>query len=123
MHLIEVDDIGAQPLEACLAGADQMPAGKAAIVGTLPHRKARLGRDQHAGLALAAHRLANQFLRPAAGIDVGGVDHVDACIGDEIDQPPHFVQADVADLREVAPAAESHRAHRQDRNFQPRTAQ
>ena len=123
MHLIEVDDVGAQALEARLAFADEVPAGEAAIVRALAHRKARLGRDQHAGLALRSHRLAEQLFGPAAGIDIGGVDQIDAGVGDDVDQPAHFVERDVADFGEVSLAAEGHGAHRQHRDLEARIAQ
>src|SRR6185437_15788128 len=117
MDLIEVDDIGPEALQARLAFADQMPAGEAAVVGPLSHRIASLGRDQHAGLSFRAHRLADQFLRGAGGIDVCRVDQIDAGVGDDVDQPAHVVKLKVADLGEVPLAAEGHRAHGQDRDF------
>src|ERR1700722_16822484 len=122
MHLIEIDDIGAQTLEARLACANEMPSGKAAIVRPLPHRKARLGRDQHAGLALMPHRFADQVFRAAAGIDVGGVNEIDPSVGDDVDQLAHLVELEIADFGEVSLAAKRHRAHRQHRDFQTRIA-
>ena len=62
MDLVEVDDVGAQALQARLAGADEVPARQAPVVGAGAHRETRLGGDQHAGLAVAAHRLADNLL-------------------------------------------------------------
>ena len=58
----------------------------------------------------------------AAGIDVGGVDQVDAGVGDDVDQLAHLVERSVADLGEVPFAAEGHRAHRQHRDLEARIA-
>ena len=114
MHLIEIDHVGAQPLQASFAGLDQMPARKAAIVRPLPGRETRLGGDQHSGLALAAHRFADNFLGDAGRVDVGGVDQIDAGVGDEIDEASHVVETDIADLGEITFAAEGHRPERHD---------
>jgi hypothetical protein len=123
MHLIKIDDIGAQPFQTCLAFADEMPARETTIVWPLPHRIARLGRDQHAGLALRPHRLADQLFRAAAGIDIGGVDEIHAGVGDDVEQLAHLVELEIADFGEVSLAAEGHRAHRQHRDLEARIAQ
>src|ERR1700734_2125226 len=70
MHLVEVDETGAETPEARLAFADEVPAGEAAIVRAITHPKAGLGCDQHAVPALRSHRLAEHFFGPARGIDV-----------------------------------------------------
>src|SRR5262249_52374667 len=50
MDLVEIDDVGAQPLQARLAGADQVIARQAAVVRPIARGETRLGRDQHAAL-------------------------------------------------------------------------
>ena len=123
VDLIEVDDVGAQPLEARFAGADEVPARQALVVRARAHGEARLGGDQHAGRALAAHRLAENFFGEPGRIDVGGVDQIDAGVGDEVDQPARFGERDRADLGEAALAAERHRSQGQLRDLQSRIAQ
>ena len=54
--------------------------------------------DQHVALALAAERLADDLLGDAGGIDIGGVDEVDAGIDAEVDLPARVVEAGGADL-------------------------
>ena len=53
----------------------------------------------------------NDFGR-AGRINVGGVDEIDAGVGDEVDQPPDFLERDIADFGEAALPAKGHRAHR-----------
>ena len=69
------------------------------------------------------HRLADQLFRAAAGIDIRGVDQIDAGVGDDVDQLAHLVELEVADLGEVSLAAEGHRAHRQHRDPEARIAE
>ncbi|OWK23738.1 hypothetical protein AJ87_29390 [Rhizobium yanglingense] len=122
VKLIEIDDIGLQALEACLAGRDQVLARRARIVRAVAHREARLSRDQHAVLALAAEDFAKNFLRDAGRIDIGGVDQVDARIEAQIDKAAGFGNAEIADHLRPALAAEGHRAHRHGRNLEARAA-
>jgi hypothetical protein len=59
------------------------------------------------------HRLADQLLRAAGGIDIRRVDQIDAGVGDDVDQLAHLGKLEGAHLGEVSLAAEGHRAHRQ----------
>ena len=99
-----------EPLQAGLAGADQMMARGPAVVRPLAHGKARLGGDQHAALALAPQRLADDLLRGAGRIDIGRVDQIDPGIDAEIDLPARLLHADIAHLGEVPLAAHGHGA-------------
>jgi hypothetical protein len=91
-------------------------------LGPLAHRIARLGSDEHAALARAAERLADNFFRSAGGIDIGGVDQIDAGINDKIDEAAHVGEPNIADLGEAALAPESHRPHRQRGDLEARIA-
>ena len=46
MHEIKVDVVGAEPLQAGLAGANQVVARRTDLVGALTRREGRLGRNQ-----------------------------------------------------------------------------
>ena len=118
MDLVEVDDVGLEPLEARLAGIDEMVARQAAVIRAIAHRKPRLGGDEYVALALAAERLADDLLRGAARIDIGGVDQVDAGVEAEVDLAARLGEADIADLGEGALAAHRHGAHGEHRHFE-----
>ena len=74
------------------------------------------------GLRFAPIASPIKLFRAAAGIDIGGVDQIDASVGDDVDQLAHLVELQVADLGEVSLAAEGHRAHRQHRDLEARIA-
>src|SRR4051812_18580141 len=57
---------------------------QARIVGALAHRQAHLGRDEHL-VAIGAQRLAEDLFGAPVGIDVGGVEQVDAGVSRELD--------------------------------------
>ncbi len=123
MHLIEVDDVGVQPFQARLGGADKVPARQAAVVWSGAHREARLGGDQQTPRPSAAERLAEDLLGEPVRIDVGGVDQVDAGVDGEVDEPPRFAERNGSYPGESALAAESHRSQGQLRDLQSRIAQ
>ena len=119
---INVDDIGLQPLQALFALTDQMVARQAFVVRPAADPHARFGGDQQVVLALAAERLADDLLRQAVRIDIGGVDEVDAGVDARVDHPLGFGKIAVADRCERACAAEGHGAQSQCRNLQAGTA-
>ena len=65
-----------EPPQRVLDLGDDPAAGDAALVGVLAHRAPELG-GQHDVVAAALERLADDLLRLAGGVDVGGVDEVD----------------------------------------------
>ena len=77
MDLVEVDIVGAEPFQAGLAGLDDVLAAGAEIVDPVPHAGQALGGDQHL-LTDRAQNFAEQLFRLAIGIDIGGVEQVDA---------------------------------------------
>ena len=88
---------------------DDVLAREPRVVRPVPHRKARLGRDEQP-VAPALDRRAEDLLREPAGVDVGGVDEVDAGVQAASTMrraPPASVDAD---LLELAAATERHRA-------------
>ena len=77
VDLIKVDAISGQPLERRLAGANEMKAAQASIVGAGAHPAQRL-RGENDAVALASERLTEEDLGITLAIHVGGVEEVDA---------------------------------------------
>ena len=121
MELVEVDPVGLEPLEARLAGGDQVMARIAAVVRPGAHREAGLGGDQHVA-ALLAQRLADDLFGRAGGIDVGGVDHVDPGVEADGDVPLRLGEAD-RPHRLVLGLPEGHGAERRDRYLETRATE
>ena len=78
---------------------DDPAAGAAGTVGVLTHRAVDLG-GEHDVVAAALQRLADDLLRLAARVDVGGVDEVDPRIERAVDHPDALVLVGVAGLAE-----------------------
>ena len=100
--LVEVDVVGVEPAQAVLHLAHDPAAGRPAVVRVLAHRRHELG-GQHHLVAPALQRLADDLLRLAAGVHVGGVDEVDAAVEGGVDD------LDAVVVVAVAPGAEHHR--------------
>ena len=114
VHLVQVDVVGVQAAQRVLDLADDPPAGAAPLVRVGPHRHEEL-RGQHDVVAAPGEGLADDPFRLALGVDVGGVDEVDAGIQGAVDD------ADGVGLVLVSPRAEHHRpqAQRADRDAGP----
>ncbi len=100
VDLIEIDMIEPQPLQAGLRRLHDVEARGAAAVGALAGDTQELGR-QHEFVALEAEvadRLAGDLLRAALGIDIGGVDEVDAGVDRGAQQAVGFRLTELADL-------------------------
>ena len=78
MQLVEVDPVGAEPPQRVLDLVDDPAARGAAAVGVVAHRHPELRRQHDVVAAAAGECLADDLLRLAGGVDVGGVDEVDA---------------------------------------------
>ena len=100
--LVEVDVVGVEPAQAVLDLPHDPAAGRPAVVRVLAHRRHELG-GQHDLVAPALERLADDLLRLAAGVHVGGVDEVDAAVERGVDD------LDAVVVVAVAPGAEHHR--------------
>ena len=109
--------IGAQPLEAGLDGANQVVARGAGSVGVVAQRASALGGEDDV-VALAAQRLAGDFLGQPERVEIGGVDEVDAGIEGDVEQLLGPLGIDASGLLEAVGAAEGHRAQRQRRYHQ-----
>ena len=88
-----------------------------ASLGPRSHREAHLRRQQHL-VAPALKGLADDLLRGAVGVDVGGVDERDPGLEAQVDLAPCVLDARIADVGEVAPAAEGHRPEGERRDPQ-----
>ncbi len=65
---------------------DEVLARRAEVVGTVAGREGRLGRDQQP-VALALDRLAEDLFGEPGRVDVGAVEHRDAVVEADVDQP------------------------------------
>jgi hypothetical protein len=103
VDLIEIDMIGLQAAERRLDRLHDPASRIALLVRILAHGSVHLG-GQHYTVASAFQRLADNLLRLAAAIPVGGVDEVDAEIQSFVDD------ADAVVVVGIAQSAEHHRA-------------
>ena len=99
VHLVEVDPVGAQPAQAVLDLPDDPAPRVAAPVGPLPHREVDL-RGEHHVVAPAAQGLADDLLRLAGRVHVGGVHEIDSAVECRVDDPGAVVVVGVADRAE-----------------------
>ena len=111
VDLVEVDPVGVQAAQRVLDRPDDPAPGAALPVGVLAHGAVELG-GQDDVVAAALEGLADDLLGLALGVDVGGVDEVDAGVQRGVDD------ADGVVVVGVAPGAEHHRAeaHLADRD-------
>ena len=83
MALIEIDMVDAQALQRAVDLLGDLRARQAAVGGA--HRKEHLGRQDVRLARPARQNLAQEGLRRAAAVDIGGVDEVDAEVEGAID--------------------------------------
>src|SRR5207249_480044 len=116
VELVEVHVVRAEAAQARLAGPDQVEARRADVVRSRAGAKGSLRRDDHL-LAAAGDGLAQDLLREARRVDVGGVEHVEAGLETDVYEPGSLVDpATYPRLEELAASAERARAEAEDRN-------
>ena len=71
------------------AGADEVIARGAEIVGAVAHGEGGFGGDEHA-IAFAGDGFAEDFFGDAVGINVGGVEEIDAGVEADVDEAGGF---------------------------------
>ncbi len=79
MHLVEIDVIGSEPLEARLHRVNDVDPRTTAVVGARPHCMFELRRQHHV-LARDAERFqrtTDDLFRLTVRVDVGSVDEID----------------------------------------------
>ena len=86
MQLEEVDIIGAEPAQAAIDGVDQVKRDEPTSFGPSPERKVALVEMSTLSRRPLIGR-AEDFLRRAAGIDIGGVEHVEPGLEADVDKP------------------------------------
>ena len=107
--------VRAQPAQARLARGDQVAAREAGVVRAVAHRHARL-RGEHDPVAAALDGRADDLLRDAAGVDVGGVDGRQPAVEAEVELARRLLEIRRAHVGELAAPAEGHRAEGEDRD-------
>src|SRR5690349_10995730 len=79
VNLVEIDPVGPEALQAALDGAHDVSAGEALLVRTRADLAAHL-RGEHDVFAARAEGLAEDLLGLALGVDVSGVEEIDAAL-------------------------------------------
>jgi hypothetical protein len=113
VHLVEVDVVGVQALEAVLHRLDDVPPGAAPQVLALAHGVGELG-GQDRLVPLALQRLAQEDLGLGGAVDIGRVKEVDPAVEGGVDHharlglvDPHAevvaAEPDYADLEPAVP--------------------
>jgi hypothetical protein len=110
VYLVEVDPICAQPPQRRLDRLHDPAARATTAVRIVAHRHEELGRQDDI-VAAAPECLADDLLRLAGRLDVGGVDEVDSGVERGMDDPDRVVVVG------VAPGAEHHRAEAELRDL------
>jgi hypothetical protein len=91
VDLVEIDEIGAEPAQAVVDFTEDRLARQSGAVRPRPHPAIDLGREHD---VLAAdeilQRAADDFLRRAVRIDIGGVEEIDAELERLLDQRATF---------------------------------
>jgi len=93
VDLVEIDIIEAEAAQAVVDGVHHMLAREADFVRARAHRAAQLCRndDVFAVGAEVLQRAAEDFLRDAARIDIGGVEEIDAGLQGLLDEGARFL--------------------------------
>ena len=114
VDLVEVDVVGAEAPQRRVARAQDVQARVALIVRAETGPPVDLGAEDHL-VAAAGQRLADDALRIARVVDVGGIDEVDARVQRGVDDPDR--------VGLVRASAEVHRAEAQRRHAHAGPAQ
>jgi hypothetical protein len=93
MHLIKIDRFDAQTAQRSVQGAMEVRARGAGIVHVRTGSKPGLGRDDEAArrAGAACPPTTEKLFRSTAAIDIGGVDHVPACIEKRVEDGERFL--------------------------------
>ena len=121
MHLVEVYVVGAQALKAGLCRAEDVVARQPGVILLVAHGEADLGGHEYV-IAVGSEGFAQDLFGQAVGVDVGGVDQVDAGVAGKADLAAGPLDVDVADRARPRRPAEAHRAERYGRDAQPRVS-
>ena len=114
MQIIDVDIVGAEPLQAFVGGLQHPASRQSAAVGIVAHGVGELGRE-YQSVPAVGNGAADHLLGIAARIGVGGIDEVDAGLARLGDDPRR--------RRLVGRPAEHHGAQAYRRDFQAAAAE
>ncbi len=79
MDLVEVDVVGAEAFEALVEFEEDFFAGEAFAVGAVAHEAVELGGDDGVfAFSVGFEEAAEELFAGASGVDIGGVEEVDA---------------------------------------------
>ena len=118
VHVVDVDVVGAEALQAGVALVKDVKARRADVVGAVAHGEEGLGGNEDL-VALSLDGLAENLFGQAVGVAVGDVEEVDAGIEAEVDHAPRFVHAGIAPRgEELVATAKGCRAETQRGDFE-----
>jgi hypothetical protein len=92
VQLKEIDVVRAEALEARFDAPDEMPAGRADVIGRLAVAKGRLGGDEHLP-APSLDCLTKHLLRKTIGVNVRRVEHREAGFDADVDESCRLLDA------------------------------
>ena len=123
VQVIQIDVVGAKAAQAVLAGAEDVEARGAIVVGAGTHALGHLRRNQHV-VAPALDGLAQYLLRKAQRVSVRSVEHVDAGFEAEVHHARGFGDVDGAPgTKELRAAAEGRRTEGEYGDFEARVSE
>src|ERR1700688_3768911 len=118
VHVVDVDVIGVEAAEAGFGGADDGGGGKAEAVWAFAEAEGGFRGDEEI-LALSFDRFAEDFFRQSVGVNIGGIEEVDACFETDINEALRFVDSSFSPgAEEFGAAAERASAEAQLGNFE-----
>jgi len=83
--MVNVDVVGSQAFEACVAGMYKMEPARAHLIRPVAHREGGLGRDQYL-IAPAGDCLTQDFFRHPVRVSVRGIEEIHARIEADVYQ-------------------------------------
>src|SRR5580698_1884542 len=86
VHMIDIDIVGLQPLQAAFDLLRQMDARRTSVVRPFTKRKGRLSRNQKTGTWQVLDCLAQNLLGKPLRVDISGIKKVDASFHTKIDE-------------------------------------
>ena len=89
MEVVDVDVVDVHAAEAVFAGLNEVIARGAGVVGAVAHGEGGFARDEHA-IAFTGDGFAKDFFGESAGVDVGGVEEIDAGVEADVDKARSF---------------------------------
>jgi hypothetical protein len=116
--VVDVDVVGGEAAETVFAGLNEVIARGAEVVGAVAHGEGGFGGNEDA-IAFAGDGFAEDFFGKATGVDVGGVEKIDAGFEADVDEARSFRDVTAAPgFEEFVAAAEGAGAETENGNLQ-----